>query len=521
MRSVALLLAVAGLGGAQAPEIRSGGVVNAASRIPSVLPSGAIARGARFDILGVRLGNATESTTVTLASGTVSLRVPLMTVSPRRIEARLPAEAPLGEVSLTVAVNGVASPPSAMRVVRAGFGIFSRNGEGWGPGKVDNLVAGGARSANGLRSAALPGQSLVLTGTGLGPSPPEVWVGPRRAMVVSVRHGAGGSPDEIRFRLARGSPSGCFVPLQVRQAEAAPSNTVTVAIHEGGGVCQPSEPLALVAWPGKTIGLVVLSRSVKRSGGTLDEGMAAFDRNESDDEALSPALLIPPLGSCATYSGSAVSAQELPASAADALTASPRAVGRDAGRRITVARGNRLLPVSPAPGAIGIYRKVLGEQQEGRPSRSGPLFFTPGDVVVGGEGGADIGAFRLSIPPPVPFVWDDRSELDAVDRAKGIVLHWRPLPPGGAVLIGLTAVDVSGAAWGACYCSAAPESGSFAIPPEMLANLPATHPAPTIPAPSLWISYLPRGNVREFQASGLDRGLAMSLFVQLAAVQLR
>ena len=66
---------------------------------------------------------------------------------PRAIAARsrrsaskhgLPAGAPLGDVSLTVTVNGVPSAPYALKVVRAGFGIFSRNQEGWGPGRVDN-----------------------------------------------------------------------------------------------------------------------------------------------------------------------------------------------------------------------------------------------------------------------------------------------------------------------------------------------------------------------------------------------
>jgi hypothetical protein len=121
-------------------------------------------------------------------------------------------------------------------VVRANFGIFSRSQKGWGPGRVDNQATDGSRSANGLRNSAQPSQLLVLSGTGLGPSRPEVWVGFRRAAVDTVRRGAADTADEISFRLPPDSPAGCYVPLQVRQAGAAPSNTFTVSIHAGGGL---------------------------------------------------------------------------------------------------------------------------------------------------------------------------------------------------------------------------------------------------------------------------------------------
>ena len=160
----------------------------------------------------------------------------MLEVSPRRIEGRLPTGAPLGDVSLTVMVEGAASAPYSMKVVPSGFGIFSRNLEGWGPGRLDNLTSGGSRSENSLRSAAQPGQSVVLSGTGVGASRPEVWVGLQRATVDAVRHGATDGADEIVFRLPPESPAGCYVPLQVRQAGAAPSNTFTVSIHAGGGL---------------------------------------------------------------------------------------------------------------------------------------------------------------------------------------------------------------------------------------------------------------------------------------------
>jgi uncharacterized protein (TIGR03437 family) len=521
MRARAIFFLTAAALWAQPPAIRTGGVVNAASRTPSVLPGGPIARGALFDIAGIRLGTSAQTTSVTVSARAASVRVPLLAVSPQRIEGRLPAAAPLGDVSLTVTVDGVPSTPYALKVVSAGFGIFSRNQEGWGPGRVDNQASDGSRSANSLRHSAWPGQSVVLSGTGLGASRPEVWVGLQRATVVAVRRGTAGDGDEIAFRLPPDSPAGCYVPLQVRQPHAVPSNTVTVSIHAGGGPCEPPPILPVATWSGRTAGLVVISRTVRAADSTTDEGMAVFAMHEDQDPVLSQVWLIPPLGTCTAYTGALASGSQPSFSPGDALLSSAYATGRDAGPRITVARGNLRLPISPFPGAPGIYQRLLGEQRGGRPGRGGPLFLESGNLVVAGPGGADVGPFSVSVPVPEPFVWEDRDSIGTVDRRLGVTLRWRPLPQEGVVLIGLMSVDPSAAAWAACYCAAAGASGTFTIPPASLANLPASQPAPTVPAPSLWLSYLPFHNQQPLHASGLDNGLAISLFGQALEVLVR
>jgi uncharacterized protein (TIGR03437 family) len=522
MRAGAILFLAAATLLAQPPEIRTGGVVNAASRTPSILPGGAIARGALFDIEGIRLGTSAQTTSVTVSARGSSLRVPLFAVSPQRIEGRLPVGAPLGDVALTVTVNGVPGPPYALKVVRANFGIFSRSQKGWGPGRVENQAADGSRSGNGLRNSAQPGQPLILSGTGLGPSRPEVWVGFRRATVDAVRRGTGDGADEIVFRLPPDSPAGCYVPLQVRQPDAAPSNTVTVSIHAGGGACQPPPILPMAAWEGHSSGLVVISRTLRAPDSTItDEGLAVFVAHADQGPTLHPILLIPPLGTCTAYTGAMAAGAQPSASAADALMSSPHAAGRDAGPRLTVTRGNRRVLISPVHGAPGVYKRVLGEQRGERPGRGGPLFLEPGNLVVAGPGGADIGAFAFQIPAPEPFVWENRDTIGAVDRRLGVTLRWLPLHEEGVMLIGLMSVDSSSAAWGACYCAAAGASGSFTIPPAMLANLPASQPAPTVPAPSLWVSYEPFHNQQPLHVSGLDNGLAISLFMQTLEVQVR
>ena len=517
MRARAIFFLTAAALWAQPPAIRTGGVVNAASRTPSVLPGGPIARGALFDIAGIRLGTSAQTTSVTVSARAASVRVPLLAVSPQRIEGRLPAAAPLGDVSLTVTVDGVPSTPYALKVVSAGFGIFSRNQEGWGPGRVDNQASDGSRSANSLRHSAWPGQSVVLSGTGLGASRPEVWVGLQRATVVAVRRGTAGDGDEIAFRLPPDSPAGCYVPLQVRQPHAVPSNTVTVSIHAGGGPCEPPPILPVATWSGRTAGLVVISRTVRAADSTTDEGMAVFAMHEDQDPVLSQVWLIPPLGTCTAYTGATADGSQPSFSPGDGLLSSAHVTGRDAGPRLTVARGHVRLPISPLPGAPGIYKRLFGE----RPGRGGPLFLEPGELVIAGPGGADVGPFALSVPAPAPFVWENRDSMGTVDRRLGATLRWRPPSQEGVMLIGVTSVDPSAAAWGACYCAAAGASGTVTIPPPILANLPASQGGPTVPAPSLWLAYLPLRNQQPLHARGLDNGLAVSVFMQALEVVVR
>jgi hypothetical protein len=56
---------------------------------------------------------------------------------------------------------------------------------------------------------------------------------------------------------------------------------------------------------------------------------------------------------------------------------------------------------------------------------------------------------------------------------------------------------------------------------NLVANGKPGQPAPTVPAPSLWLSYLPFHNQQPLRATGLDNGLAISLFVEALEVLVR
>src|ERR1017187_3431363 len=108
LAGVASLLGLAGADIPAPPAIAPGGIVNAASRLPASLRGGAIARGARFTIPGVRLGpdigvRGSESeppakladVSVRIAQRDAAADAGLLLVSATRIDAWMPENGPL------------------------------------------------------------------------------------------------------------------------------------------------------------------------------------------------------------------------------------------------------------------------------------------------------------------------------------------------------------------------------------------------------------------------------------------
>src|SRR5436190_20180792 len=123
----------------------------------------AIARGARFLIMGQRFGPA-NTLSMSLGPEATAVRVPIIHVENGRVEARMPADAPLGALPLRIIRDGEASPVATIRVVESAFGIFSQNGHGWGPGQIYNSTG----ALNTVSNSARRGHRMAVQGTGLG-----------------------------------------------------------------------------------------------------------------------------------------------------------------------------------------------------------------------------------------------------------------------------------------------------------------------------------------------------------------
>lgn len=223
--------------------------MNDAGRIPPSLPGGALAPGSRFLMEGPRLGPLTEvradskhpvpalgGVTVTINMGERSWKALLLSVSALSIEGILSPDLPAGEATLTVSYGGQNSVPYPIRVVPSSFGIYTKNGRGWGPGRWQPAID--------ATHPAYPGETITLVGSGLGSAASarrvKIFVGGQPAQrnleVRSADCCAG--EQEIRFQVPATAPPGCDVPVVVRTGPNAVSNVALLDIAERGRPCR-------------------------------------------------------------------------------------------------------------------------------------------------------------------------------------------------------------------------------------------------------------------------------------------
>lgn len=270
---VRLLLLTSFSGLRAEPIIFFRAVLNAASFMPPGVPGGSIARGSIFTIFGRDIGPAARATvsafplettfqnvSIEIIQGSTTVNAIPIFVSAGQLNAIMPSDAPLGRVTLRVTFNGEQSNPETVTVVENSVGIFTATGSGIGPGIVQNLVSQTVQPINTTTRTAKPGQVATLWDTGLGPisapdntAPPvgtlpfEVAITVGGKTVTNVFY-AGRAPccagvDQFVFEIPADAPHGCYVPLRVRVAGEAVSNTVTMAIESDQQRCsEPENP---------------------------------------------------------------------------------------------------------------------------------------------------------------------------------------------------------------------------------------------------------------------------------------
>lgn len=524
-------------------------VVNAASR-----QSTGIAQGALFAVSGKGIGPGDIEqasfplpTTAGLDGVTIQVMVAGQTVDcimvyvkPNEVGAILPSATPVGTGTVTVNNNGVTAS-KAINIVAAAFGIFTQNyGFGAGLAIAFNVNADGTTIPNNTTQSVMPGQDILINGTGLGAIPSDetqpgvtdvpgttiqVYVGTQPATVVSAGRGTcctGIDPaylvpqgiaawDVIQFTIPDGVV-GCYVPVAV-QIGSFVSNLASISVDPSGVCALPASILppdlqqTLATQTGIATGSISLSRgismSVSAAGAvnktTRDTGSAAFVSYPG-----LPASMVTPQ---TIYSENVCTINGFPdASGANVMNGSPvtivpqKSVPLDAGTPITVTgpAGTKSI-VKRTAGMVFDYPSVtFGDGTPGN-------YYDAGHYTVTGPGGNDVGVFMGSTDVPgTPFVWTNIPDIrQPIDRTQDLTITWTGGIPGTQV----TAVGGSdvGGVNAAILCAAAVEAGQMTIPSYVLLSLPAT-------TGSSSAGQLTLGNtgVSLFTATGLDFGVIRS-----------
>lgn len=503
-----------------------GGVVNAASSILAGRPNGNLTPGGMFSLFGAEMGPAnlvevdsfplpTElaGTSVSATVGGVSVDCILIFTSAGQLAAILPSNTPLGAGQMTVRYGGETSPPLAITVAAGNFGIFALNQRGSGPGVFTDPLSNPQR-VNEFFESARPGEIWDIWGTGLGPVAGDeaagpmpgdlatlnvrVLIGGREAEVLyRGRSGCCAGVDQVRFVIPEGVSS-CYASVVVI-VDGVPSNFVTMAVSDDGGVCSDtglstSENLRRFRATGYLRqGQVLLGRIWTTT--QFADGSMTTERSDSATASfveftLDNILNLPPeasnLGSCLVT--------PLPAFV-------PQVRGLDAGR----------ISLSGPPGLFDLTRNGPGFYTQIFAPPSDPL--APGEYTFATPGGEQIGPFQTSIDMPEPIVLLNPQDLLTIDREAGVEIRWSggaPAPPGGGgrfvQVSGYSAFELGAqglvGAQFVCYADVA--AGRFVLPPEVLASMPVS--IDVAGAPGASITFGQTVFQGSFEAQGVDVG---------------
>ena len=528
LAGVASLLGLAGADIPAPPAIAPGGIVNAASQFPASLRGGAIARGARFTIPGVRLGPAIgvhgSESLPPAALAAVSVRIAqrdeavdagLLLVSATRIDAWIPDEAPLGDTLLTVTYQGRTSEPYELTLVPASAGFFSAE------------TAPEALPAARRKPEAAPGGTVTLWSTGLSDTSLELFVGgkPAEAVRTTTERCCKGV-EQVEFRVPAGAPLGCFVPVQARGRDGRPSNVIPIAVHAPGDTCHDE-----VDWFRESVehasraGFVVLARVsldlklVLRAGSQFqfDYGVGSFGHQESGQRQFPP---LPPANTCTVFAARINLRRIMGQTRSSAEWTSipqPTPGNRrlDAGSAISIAGPAGAQVLNRDVRQHEYYDSFLGGLAPFSHQPAKPLYLRPGGYTVSAPGGADVGPFSAKLDVQRSLEWSDRARIAEVSRDSGVTVHWKAAHRDDAVLILAANANRYSGDSAMCLCMAPARDGQFRVPPLSLGNLPPTLDEDDVSASYLLLMEIPVHPATRLAASGLDA--AFAAFVSASA----
>ena len=476
--SITFKYVVFGVGPPGAPVVKE--ILNNSSLIPPEYPNYGIAPSSLFIITGNSLADAgspqlqssaapglqttLNGASINVVSGGVTVHPAIWYTSPTQIAAVMPAATPVGASTLTVTYRGVTSDPVAFSVVAAALGINQYEGT--------TAVATDAFTGALITytQPAKPGQILVVWATGLGADPADsdsmfstsphpvntplqMYVGGVAANI--LYSGSAGYPgvNQINMTVPENVTPGCWVSV-VAIAGGRAANSVTLPVSPSGGICvDPVSGLTgdkiFASGQNVNTGFVALiqSNTPSNTGGRTISTSAdgAFQRYTN---------LIPSSNSQLTPNSC-----RLPIAVSQVGGLSGLAAGT-----ISLSGPGTDVTLGPQLGIKGAYYVAL-------PSNSIPA--AGGTYVFKGTGGADVGAFTVTLNLSPLLVWTNTDAAGNIDRSKGVMVTWTGGNPGTYVYISGVSTAPRSTTSVSFECMAAVEAQQFNIPAYILSVLPA------------------------------------------------
>jgi uncharacterized protein (TIGR03437 family) len=500
-------------------------VLNNYGLIPAGFTNSGIAPGTLFIIQGYGLASTTSVSSLepstlgsvlptTLNGASVTVTVGGTTATPAFYYAEntqlalvMPSGTPVGGTSLatflTVTYNGQTSAPFYFNVVAAAPGLAAYYGTGSGLAHSQDLDYIYYNYGNSIP----PGSTIRLIGSGLGADPnpardtqyvipstadainalANVYVGGIDAVI--VYQGPEGYPglDEIDITIPANTPTGCFISVVGVTAGGVPTNFLTLPI--GTGECRDS-----LGYAGNTISSLIGNTTVNfGSVSIIDSPPPAGSPGGTQSLTEVSADFFSESGSAFGTSSGLVSVGSCIAGESLSSNTTSSTIPLNAGT-ITVNDPNGVAAVTLISEGSGQYGVQL---PTGFLTQAGGAF--PITATAGTPAPA-VGAFNTSVNFPTPFLsWTNQAADATVVRSQGVVVNWSGGEPDTYVLITGTSSSGSASSYFACFAPVA--TGTFTVPPYVLATLPASTGG------SLEVANQTAGQT--FTATGLDYGYAI------------
>lgn len=427
---------------------------------------------------GDPLPTTLAGTTVEVVTNAGAMPAAILHTSANQVAVLLPPNAPVGEATVTVSYNDRQSSGRRFSIAPVSFGTFTTSATGRGPAALQNVSSTGDLQLNTLINPAHPNGAVVLYGTGLGESTPEIYVGGRPAtLLYAGRSGCCAGLDQINFVIPDGV-TGCYVPVLVKTGSAL-SNSATLSIAPPqDDVCsdehgRTADQLRAARDTGQlTESRIVLRRLLATEQFGLiavpvraETGFAVFEKYPLADLLRSTGFTAfgPPVtpGSCVTYAWGQHVFEGIAPDPVDVV----RPQMLDAGPSLTL--------TGPG-GARTLRRTDRGDYSSELSSAEGMQrvpYFQPGTLAyANGAGGADIGGFTAQVTMPAAARWTNEATTSVILRAAGYEATWTGADPNGfAYVTGRTGSAPGGTAF-TCFQRA--DAGRLFVPAYILESVP-------------------------------------------------
>lgn len=168
------------------------------------------------------------------------------------------------------------------------------------------------------------------------------------------------------------------------------------------------------------------------------------------------------------------------------------------------------------------YLQMLGGTTPGSPLKTEPLFLDAGLYKIQSLGGGEVGSFGSSFQMPPPFAWENRNGLSEVSRARGFTLKWSGAT-GRQIVVAVAAVESTTGAAGVAFCLAPAGASQLFVPPNILANFPASGSASggEMPIAGIAVAAIPSNPPPLLLGEGLDHGIVFPAHLSIRQVVVR